>query len=150
MFCYTGDALFQVKLGPTDNCVQWPWSMVPINGTMGMMNDKAMETKVDQVQRAVFGTVESLLLKNYCSCKADTIDWVYSCQTGSSEVVFKYSLHLTSERCNCSASDVISVMDQWVESAGTVLMGRYQFRTSQDCASTKILSFDDPECKKRS
>ena len=115
-----------------------------------MMDDEVMESKVDQVQRAVLVTVEGILVKNYCSCKADTIDWVYSYQTNSSDVVFKYSLHLTSERCNCSASDVISIMDQWVESAGTVRMGRYQFRTSQDCASTKILSFDDPECVKRS
>ena len=107
------------------------------------------ETKVDQVQRAVFSTVKSLLVKNYCSCEADSIDWIYSCQTSSSDVVFKYSLHLTSEHCNCSGSDVVSIMDQWVESAGTVRMGRYQFRASQDCVSTKIMSFDDPECKKK-
>ena len=106
------------------------------------------ETKVDQVQRAVFSTVKGLLVKNYCSCEADSIDWIYSCQTSSSDVVFKYSLHLTSEHCNCSGSDVVSIMDQWVESAGTVRMDRYQFRASQDCVSTKIVSFDDLECKK--
>ena len=139
-----GDALFQVQLGPTDNCVQWPWSTVPVNG-----GDVGMEYKVDQVQKAVFATVSDLLSRNRCSCEADSVDWVYSCQTSSSSVVFKYALHLTSENCNCSGSRVISIMDQWVESAGTIRMGRYQLRANRDCGSTGITSFDDPDCKTR-
>ncbi|KAL5486684.1 hypothetical protein EMCRGX_G019195 [Ephydatia muelleri] len=138
------DALFQVQLGPTDNCVQWPWSTVPING-----GNVGTEYKVDQVQKAVFATVSGLLSRNRCSCEVDSVDWVYSCQTSSSSVVFKYALHLTSDHCNCSGSRVVSIMDQWVESAGTVRMGRYQLRANSNCASTRIASFDDPDCKKK-
>ena len=124
-----GNALIQMKLvGPTDNCVQWPWNM---------------ET---DVRRAVFNTMMDILQKYYCSCVADIADWGYSCRPHSNEVVFKYSLHMTSQYCNCSGSEVASIMEKWVESAGTVRMNGYLLRVNHDCLPTKIQSLDDPEC----
>ena len=88
--CCTGNALFQIHLaGPSANCFQWPWDL---------------ET---DVQKAVYRTIMNIVENNYCSCTADAVDWVYSCNPDSSVVIFKYSLRLTSKFCNCSGSEVV-------------------------------------------
>ena len=136
-----GDALFQVKIGPITNCIHlWPLAEYEL------MFETHNNPQLENIQDALFSAVEDLVKEHYGYCEAEFIDWVISCKANSHEVVFKYSLHLSSDHCNCSGTELVLAVEKWVESSGTVEMGRYQMYANSTCQPVRIESLDGHDC----
>ena len=142
VYSVTGDALFQVFIGPVESCIHL-WPLAEYNEVILATHNS---TQLESLQTALFTTINNHLKEHYCNCKAEFIDWVITCQAKSHEVLFKYFLHLSSEHCNCSATEVVLVVERWVKSSGVVKMGMYHMRANSTCQPVRIESLDGLDC----
>lgn len=131
-----------MKIGPVTNCIHL-WPLAEYNDPIfGKNND----TELESIQSALFMTIEGVLKDHHCPCMPKSIDWVISCEFNSPEVVFKYFLHLGSEHCSCSATEVLLALEKWVDASGTVEMGRFRMHVNSTCQPVRLESLEGFDC----
>ena len=68
----------------------------------------------------------------------------FSCQTTNTEVIYRAIINGTSDLR--TAAELISYIDNWLRSEGTLLYNKFRLRLAQSC-SLRFESFSELECK---
>ena len=68
----------------------------------------------------------------------------FSCQTTTTEVIYRAIINGTSELR--TAAELVSYIENWLKSEGTLLYNKFRLRLSQSC-SLHVESFSELECK---
>ena len=102
--------------------------------------------KAENLEQSIKQNIE-LAIRKRCSCDFDSsaiYSGEFSCQTTSTEVVYRAIINGTSELLR--ATELTSFIDDWKRSDGTLLHNKFRLRLAQAC-SLELRSFSEPECK---
>ena len=115
---------------------------------MYMYFSMLQEQKAKKMKESIQHSLVNYITLSHCACDyvANSMyNGVFSCQNTSIAVVYKAIVSVNSTNCNCTASELVSLIGEWAESEGTVQVGDIQLRANKNCPS-EISSLDDKEC----
>ena len=102
--------------------------------------------KAEDLEQSIKQNIE-LVMHKRCGCNFDSsaiYSGEFSCQTTSTEVVYRAVINGTSELHR--ATKLTSFIDDWKRSDGTLLYNKFRLRLAQACP-LRLGSFSEPECK---
>ena len=86
-------------------------------------------------------------IKRRCNCDFESsaiYPGEFSCQTTTTEVVYRAKLNGSSELI--TAAQLVSYIDEWKTSEGTLLYNKFRLRLAQACP-LRVESFNERECE---
>ena len=101
--------------------------------------------KAEDVEQSIKQNIEMAIHKR-CGCEFDSSAihfGEFSCQTTSTEVVYRAVINGTSELLR--ATELTSFIDDWKRSDGTLLYNKFRLRLAQACP-LELQSFSELEC----
>ena len=102
-------------------------------------------SKAEDLEESIKDNIEQAIARR-CDCNFESsaiYSGEFSCQTTTNEVVYRAIVNGSSELL--TANELVSHIEEWKTSEGTLLYNKFRLRLAQAC-SLRVESFNEPEC----